>query len=59
MVRDLTGCPLITKTGKDCNGKAYSYEASGESQEYLQWVQEHNDGDDGPNTYEWDEGIAP
>ena len=27
--------------------------------EYLNWVVEHCNGEDGPNTYEWDEGIAP
>jgi hypothetical protein len=26
---------------------------------YNQWVREHNDGEDGPDTYSWDEGIAP
>lgn len=27
--------------------------------EYDLWVMEHNEGKDGPHTYEWDEGIAP
>ena len=26
---------------------------------YPEWVASHNAGEDGPNTYEWDEGIAP
>lgn len=26
---------------------------------YRAWVAAHNAGEDGPNTYEWDEGIAP
>ena len=26
---------------------------------YEQWVAEHRAGDEGPDTYEWDEGIAP
>ena len=26
---------------------------------YQQWVAVHNQGDDGPNTYGWDTGIAP
>jgi hypothetical protein len=26
---------------------------------YAQWVAEHNDGEDGPETYLWDEGCAP
>jgi hypothetical protein len=27
--------------------------------EYAQWVEDYQDGVEGPNTYEWDEGIAP
>jgi hypothetical protein len=27
--------------------------------EYAEWVRMHNAGEDGPNTYEWPEGIAP
>ena len=26
---------------------------------YPQWVAEQKEGEDGPDTYEWDEGIAP
>lgn len=26
---------------------------------YDEWVKEHKAGDDGPDTYDWDEGIAP
>ena len=26
---------------------------------YDEWVKKHNDGEDGPNTYCWEEGIAP
>ncbi len=26
---------------------------------YEAWVNEHNAGEDGPETYAWDEGIAP
>jgi hypothetical protein len=26
---------------------------------YKQWVKEACDGEDGPNTYTWDEGTAP
>jgi hypothetical protein len=26
---------------------------------YEQWVIDHCDGEDGPDTYSWDEGIAP
>ena len=26
---------------------------------YVEWVKEACDGEDGPETYEWDEGIPP
>ena len=26
---------------------------------YDKWVASYNNGEDGPNTYEWDKGIAP
>ena len=30
-----------------------------ETQEYEDWVADFNNGEEGPNTYEWDTGIAP
>ena len=27
--------------------------------DYDEWVKKHKAGEDGPDTYEWDEGIAP
>ncbi len=27
--------------------------------DYEPWVRQYNDGEDGPETYEWDVGIAP
>ena len=32
---------------------------TGTPERYRQWVREYEDGEDGPHTYEWDEGIAP
>lgn len=32
-------------------------ELTGET--YSDWVKDHNFGEDGPDTYEWEEGIAP
>lgn len=32
---------------------------TGTESDYARWVHEHNAVEDGPNTYEWDEGIAP
>lgn len=59
MVRELTGCPKVEKEALDVNGKPYTYEALGESDAYRTWVKEHNNGEDGPESYEWNEGIAP
>lgn len=62
MVRVLTGCPTVRRDAVDCNGVAYSYDALGESEEYREYVREAcdwEDGPDGPETYEWSEGIAP
>lgn len=27
--------------------------------DYDEWVRDYQTGENGPNTYEWDEGIAP
>ncbi len=59
MVRALTGCPMVEVTKCDCRGEPYTFETLGESEEYLAWVKENMNGDEGPNTYEWDCGIAP
>ena len=59
MVRALTGCPMVARGGYDGQGKHFAYEAQGESDEYRTFVREYQDGEDGPETYEWDEGIAP
>ena len=50
-VRALTGCPTVNGVGSD--GDLV------ESDEYRAWVAKHNAGEDGPDTYEWDTGIAP
>lgn len=59
MVRALTGCPTVTRTATDYQGKPYEYPAQGESPEYLAFVAAYCDGNDGPETFAWDEGIAP
>lgn len=59
MVRELTGCPLVKATAKGSNGTEYEYETLGESEEYKEWVRYVEDGEDGPKTYEWDEGCPP
>lgn len=59
MVRALTGCPDVIKTGTGPGGNLYRFEEFGESQEYLDFVSSVCDGEDGPNTYDWETGIAP
>lgn len=59
MVRALTGCPMIKESATDYTGKPYTYERQGESEEYLAWVKETQAGEDGPETYLWDEGTPP
>lgn len=31
----------------------------GDSEEYHEWVKEYQSGEDGPETYEYSEGVAP
>lgn len=59
MVRALTGCPMVTRTDIDHQGNPYSYDAQGESEEYLAWVAAYCDGEEGPNTYAWYTGDSP
>jgi hypothetical protein len=59
MVRILTGCPPVEVTKNDCNGKPYTFTRLAENKDYLAFVAQHNAGEDGPESYKWDEGIAP
>jgi hypothetical protein len=59
IVRALTGCPVETRTARDCHGETYEYQAQGASEEYAKFVADACDGGDGPETYTWDEGVAP
>lgn len=59
MVRVLTDCPEVVVEDVDSQGFAYSYTTQGESEEYRTFIQKHNNGEDGPDTYYWDEGITP
>jgi len=59
MVRTLTGCPTVQQEGTDVNGKKYTYDALSESEEYKELVRKAKEGEDGPETYDWDTGIAP
>ena len=59
MVRALTGCPVIQKQAIDYEGNPYTFEAMGESAEYLAWVAAYRAGEYGPDSYSWETGIAP
>lgn len=59
MVRALTNCPMLKENLKDYKGVDFVYEYQGESEEYKKLVADACAGEDGPDTYEWDEGIAP
>jgi hypothetical protein len=57
MVRALTGCPMVTETAKNYKGEVYEYETQGESPAYKKFIRDYQAGEDGPNTYSWDEGC--
>lgn len=59
MVRALTGCPPVTETAQLADGYPYTYIAQGESEEYQRFIAKYKAGEDGPETYSWEEGIAP
>jgi len=61
IVRALTDCPIVSIKSRyrNAQGDEYFYEGYGESPAYLAFVAEHEDGEDGPGTYEWDTGVAP
>ena len=60
MVRALTGCPMATLEAYDAgHGQTYHYQGQGESEVYTRWVASFEDGEDGPETYEWDSGTPP
>ena len=55
------GTQVIVKEASWDNGeKEFRVSLTDEpSNTYKEWVTEMNDGEDGPNTYSYDEGIAP
>lgn len=55
MVRALTGCPVTVVNFENGN----TFQSLGESEEYREWVRGVQAGEDGPDTYEWETGIAP
>lgn len=60
MARVLKNTPIIIKLARwDDGQEEYRVNTGEPSQEYLNWVKEICIGEDGPNTYDYDEGIAP
>lgn len=59
MVRALTGCPEVQDSAIGSDGERYTYQRQGESDEYKALVAKACAGEDGPETYDWDEGIPP
>jgi hypothetical protein len=59
MVRALTGCPMVEETAVSAQGQRYTYQTQGESEEYQRFIAEYKAGEDGPDTYGWEEGISP
>ncbi len=61
MVRELTGCPTVQRESPFAwaDGKKHIIDTLGESEEYLELVRKAREGEDGPETYDWDTGIAP
>jgi hypothetical protein len=58
MVRELTGCPKVTKVAKDSRGQEYTYEALGESEDYKKFIAAYCVDDNG-DEYDWDVGSPP
>lgn len=58
--RILKGTAIEIKIAKWDNGQIeHRINTGNPSQEYLDWVFEMCEGEDGPNTYSYDEGISP
>lgn len=59
VARILNGAPVKVTQARWIDGTTeYRYEV-GSSPKYKKWVKELCAGEDGPNTYDYDEGIAP
>ena len=57
IVRALTGCPMVPHHFEEripCD-----FSSTDDSKEYREFVADAKRGEAGPDTYEWDKGIAP
>jgi hypothetical protein len=60
IARILHGTAVIAKMAKWDDGQQELRLTLGEpTSDYLQWVEDMKEGEDGPNTYDYDCGIAP
>ncbi|GIH95389.1 hypothetical protein ACFFMN_23940 [Planobispora siamensis] len=59
IVRALVGCPMETVTATSYKGEPYTYEQQSASELYQQLINAACYGEEGPDTYEWDEGTPP
>ncbi len=60
IARVMKGSLIVIKVAKWSNGQEeFRINLRDPSKEYLDWVIEMCDGEDGANTYSYDEGIAP
>lgn len=59
VARILNDAPVEIRLAKWSNGQEeYRFEVR-TSQKYMDWVAECKNGEDGPDTYSYEEGIAP
>ncbi|MBA3050500.1 MAG: hypothetical protein KKE42_10950 [Alphaproteobacteria bacterium] len=58
-VRLLLGCPVVRTTLTAHNGTEFDADVVDSSPAYRDWVRDMQAGEDGPDTYDYDEGIAP
>lgn len=60
VARILLGTPVNITMARWANGQTEErYHVGEPSPEYVGWVKAMRDGEDGENTYDYDEGIAP
>ena len=60
IARILKGTEVIVKLAKWDNGhEEHRFNLGESTQKYLDWVIDMKAGEDGPDTYSYDEGVAP
>src|SRR6201989_1195099 len=59
MVRALTGCHEVHTISFGARGRPYECKANQDTEDYRQFVAAARHGENGPDSYEWDIGVAP